>query len=309
MKAVILKQYGGAEQLELRDIARPEPGPGQLRVRVVAATLNPGNVKRGAGALRGLVPELEFPWVPGADFSGVVDALGAGVEGFAPGDEVFGYGGAGGAFAEFLVSEVDALAHKPRTLDHAGAASLAVVAQTAVQAFELGELQAGQSLLILGAGGAVGNAALQLARHRGVRVIAVCRARSAARLVELGAEQVFDDAATPLETVVQGVDMVLDGLGGETARRALSVLEPGGVLVALNGPPAEDEAERLGVRALFLRTQNRGNGLARLAAEIDAVPVRPFLARSYALAETAQAWRDFEAGGIEGKLVIRVGEA
>ncbi len=302
MKAVILKQCGGAEQLELRDIARPEPGPGQLRVRVVAATLNPGNVKRGAGALRGLVPELEFPWVPGADFSGVVDALGAGVE-------VFGYGGAGGAFAEFLVSEVDALAHKPRTLDHAGAASLAVVAQTAVQAFDLGGLQAGQRLLILGAGGAVGNAAVQLARHRGVRVIAVCRARSAARLVELGAGQVFDDAATPLETVVQGVDMVLDGLGGETARRALSVLKPGGVLVALNGPPAEDEAERLGVRALFLRTQNRGNGLARLAAEIDAVPVRPFLARSYALAETAQAWRDFEAGGIEGKLVIRVGEA
>src|SRR5262245_42976488 len=136
MKAVTLAEYGGPELLEYTDIARPEPGPGQVLVRVRASSVNPGNVKRASGRLRGVVPELEFPWVPGADFSGVVTETGAGVTAFRPGDEVFSYGGPGGAYAEFIAVGADAVARKPASLSHEEAASLALVAQTAAQALD-----------------------------------------------------------------------------------------------------------------------------------------------------------------------------
>jgi NADPH:quinone reductase-like Zn-dependent oxidoreductase len=132
MKAVQLKQYGGEEQLEAVEVPKPEAAAGQVVVRIAATSFNPIDPKRALGVMRQIFP-LQFPFIPGGDFSGVVDSVAADVTVFQPGDEVFGYSMAGGAYAEFLAIGADKIALKPKSLDDIDAASLALVAQTALQ--------------------------------------------------------------------------------------------------------------------------------------------------------------------------------
>lgn len=307
MKAVILTQYGGPEFLEYTDIPKPSPGPGQILVRVYASTVSPSNLKRGSGILRGVVPELEFPWVPGADFSGVVESVGEGVTEFSAGDEVYSYGGPGGSYAEFIAVDTAAVALKPKTLTHQQAASLALVAQTAAQALDMAELKAGQTLLVTGAGGAVASVAIQLAKARGAHVVALSRPGSAERVRSLGADDVIDSDATPFKKVPKDVDVVLDALGGEFESKAYTVMKPNGILIALNLPPTPGLGERYGVRAVLMRTQNRTGTLAEISREVDAGKIKPFIiGRTYPLSQVPRAWRDYKSHTIEGKLVIDV---
>jgi len=306
MKAIVLEQYGGPELLKYLNIPIPVSGPGQVLVRVHASSVNPGNVKRGAGRLRGIVPELEFPWVPGGDFSGVVEEVGGNVTSFRVGDAVFGSGGPGGAYAEYLTADANIIAPKPAVFTHREAASLGLVLQTAALSLDEAGLKAAQTVLILGAGGAVGNVTLQLARLRGARVLAVCRSRSVERLHSLGADEVINADTTAFETVAKNVDIVVDGLGGEFEQKAFSVLKPNGILVALTRPPSQEQAGRHRVRAFLVRTQPQPGYLAKLGKEIGDGKIKPFLGPTYPLSETAQAWKDYESGLIEGKIVISV---
>ncbi len=306
MKAVVLEEYGGPELFKFMDIAKPTAEPGQILVRMHASSIDPGNVKRAAGVMRGIMPDLQFPWVPGAAISGVVEEVGQGVSAFRIGDAVYGYRASGGAYAEFLAVDADLVALKPASLTHQQAASLAVVAQTASLAVTAAELKAGQSILILGAGGAVGNVALQLAKERGARVLAMCRARSVDRLVSLGADEIINADTTPFESVAHDVDVVLDALGGEFEKRAFSVLKPNGVLVAIVQPPSQEDANHFGVRATLVRTQSQTANLLNLANRIDAGTILPFIGRTYSFNETAQAWKDHASKLIDGKIVINI---
>lgn len=305
MKAIVLTQYGGPDDLRYTDIVKPEPGPGQVLVRVIAASVTPSIVKRAAGLLRGIAPELEFPWVPGADFSGVVEPVGQGVPAFRAGDEVYAYGGPCAAFAEFIAVDAPLLAKKPGNISHEEAASLALVGQTAWQALDECGLEAGQTILVLGAGGAVGNVAVPLARKRGARVIAMARGKSATRLRSLGADETIDSDKVAFETVVANVDVVLDLLGGEFERRAFAVLRPHGTLISVTRPADPEEAKRRQVRAIFIRTQPEGDRLARLTIEVERGAIKPFLGRTYPLSQTAEAWKDLAARRVDGKIVIR----
>jgi len=154
MQAIQLKQYGGADQLSLGDVPTPAPKPGQVLVRVAATSLNPVDLKRASGTMRQVFP-VEFPFIPGGDFSGAVESLGAGVHGFKVGEGVFGYSASGGAYAEFIAIDADKLARKPSTLNDVATASLSMVAQTASQSLAEAGLKAAQTILVLGAGGAV----------------------------------------------------------------------------------------------------------------------------------------------------------
>ena len=147
----------------LLDVAKPKPNRGEVLVNVHASAVDPGNVKRASGAMRGWVPELEFPWIPGAALAGVIEELGEGVTAFRKGDAVYGYKATGGAYAEFIAVNANEIALKPSRLSHEQAAAIAVAGQTALLAMGTAGLTAGQSILILGAGGAVGSLALQLA--------------------------------------------------------------------------------------------------------------------------------------------------
>ncbi len=305
MKAIELKQYGGPEQLSEADVPKPEAKPGEVVVRVFAASYNPLDSKTASGQMRQMFP-LTFPFVPGSDFSGTVASLGAGVEGFSVGDEV--YGMAGGTYAEFVTVDAGKIARKPRTFSHVEVASLAGVGQTATQALEQAHLKAGQTVLIQGASGAVGGVAVQIAHHMGARVIASADAKSRARLLEYGADEVIDYKATPFESVAKDVDVVLDGVGGDVQQRSFAVLRPGGMLVALSQPPSEEEAAQHKVAAVMLLTETSAASLQALAAKIDAGEVRPFVGRTYPLSKAACAWTDVSSQHIEGKIVFIVAE-
>lgn len=307
MKAIVLDQYGGPEQLALRDIPNPTPGSGQAVVRVVATSLNPIDLKRASGTMRQLFP-VEFPFVPGGDFSGVVDAVAEEDAAFRLGDEVFGYAAAGGAYADYIVIDTNKLALKPTTLNHEQAASLAMVAQTASQALQEAGLKAGQTIMVLGAGGAVGNAAVQLAQQLGAHVIAVARAESIDRLQSYGASLVIDSNLEVFESVAKNVDVVLDTLGGEYQQRSFAVLKPGGVLIALSQPPSQEEAAGHKVRAVMLNTTSSAESLAALRSEIDSGKVKPFIGRTYSLRDVPQAWKESQSEHIEGKVVFTIAD-
>ena len=258
-----------------------------------------------SGQMREMFP-TEMPFIPGTDFSGIVDALGEGVQEFKIGDEVYGCPMGGGAYADFVVLDADKMARKPSTLGHEEAASLATVGETAMQALEQAHLKAGQTILIQGAGGAVGGVAVQLAHQLGARVIASADAESRARLLDYGADEVIDYKATPFESVAKDVDVVLDGIGGAVQQRSFYVLKPGGVLVALSQPPSQAEATQHQVSAVMLNTSISSANLQALAAKIDAGEVRPFVGRTYPLSAAAQAWTDVHSQHIEGKIVFTV---
>ncbi len=305
MKSIELKQYGGPEQLSEADVPKPEAKPGQVVVRVFAASYNPIESKMASGVMRQMSP-LTFPFRPGSDFSGTVDSLGAGVEGLSVGDEV--YGMAAGTYAEFVAVDAGKIARKPRTLSHVEAASLAGVGQTATQALERAPLRSGQTVLIQGASGAVGSVAVQIAHHMGARVIASADAESRDRLLGYGADEVIDYKATPFESVAKDVDVVLDGVGGDVQQRSFAVLRPGGMLIALSQPPSEEEAAQHKVTAVMMGTETSAASLEALAAKIDAGEVQPFVGRTYPLSEVARAWADVSSQHIEGKIVFIVAE-
>jgi len=303
MKAIQIQQYGGEEELQVVDMPKPEARKGQVVVRIAATSFNPIDPKRTSGNMRQIFP-LQFPFVPGGDFSGVVDSVGEGVEGFKPGDAVFGYSMTGGAYADFIAIGADKVALKPKSLNHVEAASLALVAQTALQMLDRAGLQAGQTVLIQGAGGAVGSVAVQVAHRRAIRVAATASAASLERLKGYGADQVIDYEKTPFESVVKNVDAVLDTVGGEVQQRSYNVLKPGGVLVAITQPPSEEQSAKYKVKASMLVTEISTANLETVARLVDAGDIKPFVGKIYPLSDVAKAWTDIRVNQTEGKTVF-----
>jgi len=307
MKAIQLKQYGGPEQLVLTEVPKPQAKPGQVVVRIFATSFNPVDPKRTSGDMRQVFP-IEFPFIPGGDFSGVIDSIGEGVGDFEVGDEVYGYSMPGGAYAEFVAVDPGVVARKPVSLNHVEAASLALVAQTASQALSEAKPSAGQTILIHGAGGAVGGVAVQLAHQTGARVIATASAESQARVRQYGADQVIDYKSTPFESIVKDVDVVLDTIGGDVQQRSFSVLKPGGLLLAMTQPPSQEKAAEHHVRAMMLFTKPAAANLQTLAAQIDAGKIKPFVGKTAPLSSVAKVWADLRKQHVEGKIVFIVKE-
>ena len=305
MQAIQVNEYGGPEQLKVVEIPKPNAQPeASVLVRVHAASFNPIEAKQVSGTMRQVFP-LIFPFFPGYDFSGVIDSVAENISGYQPGDLVYGTSN-GGAYAEFVAVEVDKVSPKPRNLSHVEAASFGVVAQTALQALDHAHLQAGQIILIHGAGGAVGSAAVQLAKVRGAQVIASGSAASLDRLRSYGADQVFDYKATRFESVAGNVDAVLDTIGGEVQQRSYAVLKPGGYLVAISQPPSPVEAQKRGVHALFFSTDSSIDTLQKLTPLIEAGQLKPHVAKTYPLSAASQAWQDIATSHIDGKVVFEV---
>ena len=306
MKAIELQDYGGPEALHRVDRNRQEPRPGQILVRVAATSVNPLDINRASGALKAHFP-LNFPFVPGGDFSGTVAATGEDVTGFAVGDRVFGNSVEGGAYAEYIAVGAEKVAAKPVNLTDAEAASLALVGQTAMQALDAAQLQGGQTLLVHGIGGAIGTIIAQLLRDRNIRVIGTASPRDRDRLLAEGVALVID-RNEKFEDQVGKVDAVIDGVGRDVQARSWAVLKPGGVLVALNQPPSEEEAERHGARAVMLFTNTTPQSLGRLRERIEAGAVKARVGSRYPLADVGTAWANASTDRSRGKTVIDVTE-
>lgn len=305
MKAIQIDQYGGEDLLKQVDVPQPKAGKNQVLVRVVAATFNPIDAKKTSGNMRQIMP-VQFPFIPGQDFSGVVDSVGEGVKDFKAGDEVYGFSPNGGAYAEYLAIDADKVALKPKKLSHIDAASLGLVAQTAFEMVNRANVQKGQTVLIQGAGGSVGSVAVQEAHRRGAVVIATGAGPSLDRLRKYGADRVIDYQTERFEDYARNVDAVLDAVGGDVQQRSFSVLKPGGVLVAVSQPPSEEEAKKHQVKASMFSTEANGENLKKIAELVDAGEIRPYVGKTYPLADVANAWRDARSNKVDGKLVLLV---
>jgi NADPH:quinone reductase-like Zn-dependent oxidoreductase len=307
MKAARMHAYGGPEILVLEDAPIPEPGPGEVRVRVRAAGVNPFDRKVRAGFFKTMIP-LPLPAVLGGDVAGVVDAVGPGVTGLAPGDAVYGGSLLGrGSYAQRAISKAGELARMPRTLDFLRAASVPTGTVTAWQAlFDAGGLVSGQTVLIHGLAGNVGRFALQLAKKAGARVLGTAKASDREDLVRLGAAEVIDYRTARFEDMARDVDLVFDTQGGETQERSWGVLKKGGTLVSIVAPPSDETARARGVRATFISAQKTTALLEQIAARIDegALDLRPI--QTLPLAEAAEAHRLLESGQAKEKLVLVV---
>jgi len=312
MKAIRFHNYGGPEVLRLEDIPRPVPGPGELLIKVHAASVNPVDGAVRQGYMQQFLP-LKLPFVPGWDLSGVVETIGAGVGKFKAGDEVIAAlaldhnRNGSGSYAEYSIVTEEETAAKPRTLDHVQASTIGVAGLTAWRAlFETAQLAAGQKVLIHRAAGGVGTFAVQFAHWKGAHVLGTASAENQEFLRQLGVDQPIDYKKTRFEDIARYVDVVLDTFGGEVQERSWKTLRKGGILVSLVAPPAADQAARHGVRATMHYNSPSAAALAEIVKLLDSGRCKVFVDKVLPLAEARRAQEMVAAGHVRGKIVLKV---
>src|SRR5260370_25196516 len=311
MKAIRIHGRGGPDHLVYEDVPQPQPGPGEVLVRVYATGIIANELKwdetyqTTAGSPRALP-------IPGRDLSGVVEEVGPGVTTLVKGSQVsaiLGYG-RDGAEADYTMALGGELVPKPGTLDHVQGAAVRFSALTAGQAFfDYAHLAAGQSVLIHGAAGGVGVFAVQLVHWAGAQVIATASARNRDFLRELGANEIIDYTTTRFEDVVQEVDLVFDTVGGDTLQRSWQVIKPARVLVSILSPqPPTDVAKRHDARFAWFIVEPNREELIQIGTLIDAGHLRPIIDTVFPLAQARQAYEQGARGHTRGKLVLLVGD-
>lgn len=309
MKAIYIQQFGGPEVVEYGDLPDPSPGPGQIVVDTYAASINGADWKARAGHYAKRGDEPKFPLILGRDFSGVVCALGAGVDDLRIGDEVFGVLEAGreGAYAEKIAIGASIVAKKPKDMSHVDAAALALTGLTALSAIEdTLKLKSGETILIQGGAGGVASIAIQIAKHLGARVITTASGSNLAYLREIGADEVIDYTTTDFTKVVSNCDAVFDTVGGDVALRSFAVLKPGGraAFIASGGQPLK--SERTDVTSLRPAVGRDRASLDRIADLCKAGAISAPSVKVYALSDAVEALRVSEARHLRGKLVLKV---
>ncbi|MER8098483.1 NADP-dependent oxidoreductase [Streptomyces goshikiensis] len=309
MKAAVINQYGQVRDVvRVTDVPVPAVGPRDVLIEVRAAGVNPVDHLIVKGFLS--TGEPSRPLVIGNELAGVVTQVGAEATRFAVGDEVFSRVDprVGGAFAEYVAVDESLVAAKPSRLTFEEAASLPLVALTALQALtEQADVRSGSRVLIHGGAGGVGSAAVQIAKQLGAEVVATAGSGSVELVRELGADQVIDYRTEKFDEVVSDVDVVLDTIGGETQERSFGVLKSGGTLVSIVAvPDAEAKKARWNVeaRSFFMRPQ--GEQLAHLASLVESGQLRPIVETVFPLDEASEALQKVERGGARGKTVISV---
>ncbi len=299
MKAIVVHQYGGPEVLKFEDYPDPVPGPGQVLVRVAAASVNPIDYKRRAGLTKDFYP-MHFPSLIGVDMSGTVVKIGPGVEGFSAGDQVFAM--ADNTYAELCVVNASVLAKIPQGLDLIQAAALPLVTVTGNQLLSATGIKAGQTVMVVGAVGNVGRSAVFTAKQRGATVIAGVLKKQMDEAKTVGANQVV---ATDDDTAIANLpplDAIADTVGGRTAEKLIAKVKPGGVFASVDGAP-QNAAKFPSVKAEFVFSKFDRKTLEFMAEAVrDGKLVIP-ISRKLPLSEAAQAQATAEKGGI-GKILL-----
>ncbi|MBV9656051.1 MAG: NADP-dependent oxidoreductase [Acetobacteraceae bacterium] len=306
MRAVRFHDYGGPEVLVLEDVPKPEPGAGQVLIRIRAASVNPIDWKLRAGLLNAMFP-VQFPAIAGQDLAGTVDAVGEGVTDLKQGDAVFAMTASTqrGAYAEYVALDRAAVAVKPASLDFVAAAAVPMGALTAWQGVvEAGGLKAGDQVFVHAAAGNVGGMAVQIAHALGAHVTAGAAGDSRSLVSGYGADRFVDYGSERFEDTVQDMDIVFDTLAGDMQARSWAMLKRGGILVSTLGIGDAQQAEARGVRAAGFGCVPDGGQLARIAAMIDRGQIRPRIGAVLPLAEAAKAQSLNESGAVKGKIVL-----
>lgn len=315
MKAVVAGGYGPPEEYTVAELPVPRPGPGQLLVRVAAASINPGDVVIPSGRFRDAAP-LTFPHVPGNDFAGTVTEVGAGVTGYVPGDEIFGYAApralrpmlgprpsmSTGSLAQYTVVEADTpfVTHRPAGLPAEQAAALATAGLAARAVLATAAIRPGERVLVVGATGGVGTTLVPLLAAAGATVIATATEHDADLLRGLGAAEIvgYDERDHPA-----GVDAAFNlTLPSDHLAGVARSVRPGGRLLTITYPvPQQDWIARDDVDLRFVLDMEGTLGGMREVAE---GALRATIGRRYTLDEGAQACVDFARRHTTGKLVV-----
>ena len=332
MKAFVVKRYGSNDGVREVEWPQPQPGAHDVLVKIHAASVNPVDFKVREGKLKPVLP-YRLPFVLGCDLAGEIVQVGSAVRAFKAGDQVFARANKMrvGSFAEYIAISEDDIALKPASMDMVQAASVPLVALTAWQAFhDEFKLQRGQRVLVHAGSGGVGVFAIQIAKHLGAYVATTTGTGNVEWVRSLGADRVVDYRKQDFARELDGFDLVLDTIGGDTLEKSLQVLKPHGTIVSISGPPDPAFAKSIGanfVVALAMRLMSRrirrlaqkhrmhyrfffmrpsGKQLRRIAALIDAGELRTVVDRVFPFAQAKEALAYVEAGHAKGKVVIRM---
>ena len=299
MKAVVLHQYGGPEVLKFEDYPDPVPGPGEVLVRVAAASVNPIDYKRRAGLTKDFYP-MHFPGLIGVDVAGTVVEIGPGVEGFSAGDQVFAM--ADDTYAELCVVKAVVLAKIPKGLDLIRAAALPLATTTGNQLSSASGIKPGQTIMVVGAVGSVGRSAVFTAKVRGATVIAGVLKRQLDQAKTVGADRAVatDDDGAIVNLAL--LDAVADTVGGRTAEKLIAKVNPGGVFATVLGAP-QNAAKYPSVKVVPVFSKFDRKTLEFMAEAVrDGKLVIP-ISQTLPLSEAAEAQAAAEKGGV-GKILL-----
>ena len=309
MMAWRVHEFGPPDVMKFERVPRPEPGPGEILVKVEAAGVGPwdGWIRAGKSAL----PQ-PLPLILGSDLSGEIVATGPGVSELRVGEQVYGVTNPQfiGAYAEYALASAAMVSSKPTSLTYIEAASVPVIAVTAWQAlFDQAQLKAGQTVVIHGAAGNVGSYAVQLARRAGLQTIATVATDDIAFVRDLGANTVIDYRTQRFEGEARDADAVIDLVGGETQNRSFQVLRRGGKLISAVSRPDQHLAERQGVEAAFFLVNVTSQYLAEIAGLIDGGKLRTRVGAVLPLADVRKAHFMLERVRPQpkGKIVLAIG--
>jgi NADPH:quinone reductase-like Zn-dependent oxidoreductase len=317
MKAVRVHTFGGPDVLTYEEVPRPEPGPGEVLIRVHAAGVNPPDwyARTGfANVPEAMRPDLRLPFTPGSDVSGVVIAVGPQVTEWGVGDAVFGLvrfpqlNNGGKGYAEYATSPATHLARKPASIDHVQAAAVPMAGLTAYQyLFDHIRLGLDKTVLINGAAGGVGHFLVQLSKTQRARVIAVASGRHEAFLRTLGVDRFIDYTTSTVEDLVRDVDHVIDTVGGPRGFRFLPTVKPGGTISPVfYGEYHREQAAERAITFPSGQVHSDGAQMGDLARLINEGHVRVGIDSTFTLEDAPKAHERAEQGHIQGKIVLQV---
>lgn len=310
MEAIVLKQFGGVENLQPADLPVPEPGPGEVLISVKAISINPVDVKTRKGGSR-LAEELQKhpPIILGWDVAGTVETSTSSA--FRQGDQVFGminFPGAGRAYATYVTAPAAHLARMPENISYGEAAAASLAALTAWQALvNHAQVSKGQRVLIHAGSGGVGHFAIQIARHLGAYVVTTTSAINRQFVLDWGADEAIDYTTTPFEEATGDIDFVLDTLGGDYIDRSLKTMKKGSLIISLPSNKSggvTQKAEAVSMRGYPMLVKSDGHDMSRLAALLGSGEIRSHVAQSFPLGEMAAAHLSMETGRTRGKLIV-----
>ena len=313
MKAIILRGFGGVENLEYSNIPLPDISDNEVLVKVKAFSINPVDIKTRLG--RGQATRLkEFnPIILGWDVSGIVTNAGRSVTSFKTGDEVFGmvnFPGHGKAYAENVAAPEMHLALKPSIVSHEDAASASLAALTAWQILkEKVRIKPGDKVLIHAAAGGVGHYAVQMAKHLGAFVIGTSSDENKKFVLDLGASEHIDYKKQIFENEVKDVDFVLDSIGSDYIDRSLKVLKPGGIIISIPSGTSEsvkEKASSKGMTGDTFRVQSDGKNMKEIADLLEKGIIRSYVSKVFAFDEIRAAHMQIESGRTKGKIVVSI---
>ncbi|WP_345991055.1 NADP-dependent oxidoreductase [Chryseobacterium sp. Chry.R1] len=309
MKAIIINEFGTADQLKIAEIEKPVITSDQVLIKVKAVGINPVETKIRAGS-HVSSKTLQFPAILGKDFSGIVEEVGMNVQNVEVGDAVFGL--ATQTYAEYIAVSPDVFVKKPENITFEEAAAAPLAGLTAYQAIhDHLKVQSGEHILIQSAAGGVGHFAVQLAKIAGASVSGTASGKNIEFIKELGVDQPIDYKNQRFEEILSDLDAVLDTMGGDVLYRSINCVKPGGKVVCLpsytkDDPKAIELAQKRNINLMWTMLTFKRESLMKLSELIERGLLKIFVGEILPMNEIAEAHREIETHGTKGKIVVRI---